>query len=220
MVSAAPESSTKPRRAAVAAERQRLLEDFRIESIQRAAVEVISRKGIAGATMQEIADAAGISKGTLYLYFKDREAVVESAVDRALGRLMAALEEVFADDAPLATVLPALLERHFAFFDGHQVLFRVYRALLGEVAAENYRRCNAHYHRYLAQLRALFERAIARGEIEAVDTDRLATFFSDGTRGMILRRILLDEAPPEPASDAALIANLLLRGLLTGRSRS
>ncbi|MFN2240363.1 MAG: TetR/AcrR family transcriptional regulator, partial [Thermoanaerobaculia bacterium] len=49
--------------------KEKIVEEFRSESIQDAAIRVIARKGIAGASMNEIAEEAGISKGTIYLYF-------------------------------------------------------------------------------------------------------------------------------------------------------
>ena len=51
--------------------REAVLERFRVESITEGALRAIARKG-AAVTMQDIADESGISKGTLYLYFKDR----------------------------------------------------------------------------------------------------------------------------------------------------
>ena len=49
-----------------------------------AALDVFAEKGFAAARLDEIARRAGVSKGTLYLYFKDKEelfrAVVRSAV--------------------------------------------------------------------------------------------------------------------------------------------
>jgi len=44
----------------------------RPRQITSAALEVFSRKGYRAATMQEIAEAAGITKGTIYLYFKSK----------------------------------------------------------------------------------------------------------------------------------------------------
>lgn len=46
--------------------------ETRIEEIQKAAKDVFIRRGFQNASMDEIARKAGVSKGTLYLYFKDK----------------------------------------------------------------------------------------------------------------------------------------------------
>lgn len=45
----------------------------RPQQIMQAALEVFSEKGFRAATMEEIAQAAGVTKGTIYLYFSNKE---------------------------------------------------------------------------------------------------------------------------------------------------
>ena len=49
--------------------------DIRIQEIQIAAKKVFLRKGFINTTMEAIAEKAGISKGTVYLYFKNKQEV-------------------------------------------------------------------------------------------------------------------------------------------------
>jgi len=51
-------------------------------------MRVIARKGMAAATVQEIADEAGVAKGTIYLYFRDRDELVERTFEGAISELM------------------------------------------------------------------------------------------------------------------------------------
>ncbi len=53
----------------------------RISEIIRAAVEVFVKKGYEGASMNAIADRAGISKGGLYHHFKSKDEIVLAAND-------------------------------------------------------------------------------------------------------------------------------------------
>ena len=50
-------------------------------------MRVIARKGMAAATMQEIAEEAGVAKGTIYLYFRDRDELVEKTFETAIDEL-------------------------------------------------------------------------------------------------------------------------------------
>ena len=58
---------------------QRRAED-RPREICAAALEVFAEKGFAAAKLEEIAKRAGVSKGTLYLYFKDKEELFRAVV--------------------------------------------------------------------------------------------------------------------------------------------
>src|SRR5512139_3856168 len=58
---------------------QRRAED-RPREICAAALDVFAEKGFASAKLDEIAKRAGVSKGTLYLYFKDKEQLFRAVV--------------------------------------------------------------------------------------------------------------------------------------------
>ncbi len=55
--------------------------------ILRAAEEVFSSKGFFGATVAEIVEKAGVSRGTFYLYFKNREEVFSALLSRVVGEM-------------------------------------------------------------------------------------------------------------------------------------
>jgi len=50
-----------------------VVEEFRKESICDAAMRVVARKGMKNVTVQDIADEAGVAKGTVYIYFQSRD---------------------------------------------------------------------------------------------------------------------------------------------------
>ena len=56
----------------------------RPSQILDAALEVFESRGLAGARREEIAEAAGISKGTIYLYFESKEALFRGVVERTI----------------------------------------------------------------------------------------------------------------------------------------
>ena len=58
---------------------QRRAED-RPREICAAALEIFAEKGFAAAKLDEIAKRAGVSKGTLYLYFKDKEQLFRAVI--------------------------------------------------------------------------------------------------------------------------------------------
>jgi len=90
---------------------QRRAED-RPREICAAALEVFSEKGFAAAKLDEIARRAGVSKGTLYLYFKDKEqlfrAVVRDTVSPNIDHLR---DAIMATSLPFAQIVPMFLAR-------------------------------------------------------------------------------------------------------------
>src|SRR5919112_4126141 len=76
--------------------KEEVVQEYRIASIQQATMRVIARKGMAAATMQEIAEEAGVAKGTIYLYFRDRDELVEKTFETAIGELHKLVDEALA----------------------------------------------------------------------------------------------------------------------------
>jgi AcrR family transcriptional regulator len=74
----------------------------RHQDLMEAAVRVFTEKGIGGATVADIAEAAGVAKGTFYLYFDTKEhllgALRQQIVDETLARGMSFFERVGKDD--------------------------------------------------------------------------------------------------------------------------
>src|SRR6202041_173410 len=73
--------------------KQEIVSEFRCDEILDAARKIFAKKGFADATMDEIAAASGLAKGTLYLYFKSKRAVylrtLQHATDELLVRVTA-----------------------------------------------------------------------------------------------------------------------------------
>ena len=90
---------------------QRRAED-RPREICAAALEVFAEKGFAAAKLDEIAKRAGVSKGTLYLYFKDKEDLFRAVVrDTVAPNIDAVQAAVMAAGLPFAQLVPMFLGR-------------------------------------------------------------------------------------------------------------
>ena len=60
--------------------------EARPDEVLDAALELFVEKGFAATRVEDIATRAGVSKGTVYLYFPSKEAVLEGLVRRASFR--------------------------------------------------------------------------------------------------------------------------------------
>jgi AcrR family transcriptional regulator len=74
-------------------ERREREKERRRNEILDAAEKVFFSKGITFATMDDIAAAAELSKGTLYLYFNRKQAVYLSITERAIQKLQSMFEQ-------------------------------------------------------------------------------------------------------------------------------
>ena len=196
-----------------------LVESFRREAIQRAARTVIARRGLRGASMQAIADAAGVAKGTLYLYFKDRDELIERSAEDAFSELLARLEAVLAEKRPLREGLRELIATKVEFFDRNQDFLRVYVATRYPEEpikeAGHRRRGRPQYARYLERLAAFLEAAVARREMKRMDSARVALFLAEGVSAILLRR--LGAGGPAAAEDVDWMVELMLNGMCRSR---
>ncbi len=75
------------------------------EAILEAALEVFSSQGFRGATLEQIAEAAGLSKPNLLYYFPSKEAVHSTLLSGLLHTWLDPLREMDADGEPVAEIL-------------------------------------------------------------------------------------------------------------------
>jgi AcrR family transcriptional regulator len=197
--------------------KEEVVQEFRIASIQDATMRVIARKGMAAATMQEIADEAGVAKGTIYLYFRDRDELVEKTFESAITRLMAEIDAAIEQDLPIEQKIRAIMQAHLRFFGENREFFRLYLSMrMPEGPAARQRRqkqhCQPQYRSRVQRFADALTLAMERGEIRRVDAYKLALFIIEGSTAIILER-LNEEAPTPDDADVELITGLILDGV-------
>lgn len=78
------------------------------DAILEAALDVFSKRGFRGATLDQIADAAGLSKPNLLYYFDSKEAIHSELLDSLMDTWLAPLRELDPDGDPKAQLLQYL----------------------------------------------------------------------------------------------------------------
>jgi AcrR family transcriptional regulator len=87
--------------------------------ILTAALGLIGRRGVRRLGMQEIAEAAGVSRGTLYRYFPSRDHVLAAAADFDEQRFSAGADDVLASITEPEQRISAFLAYGFEFIRSH-----------------------------------------------------------------------------------------------------
>jgi AcrR family transcriptional regulator len=181
----------------------------RPREICAAALEVFAEKGFAAAKLDEIARRAGVSKGTLYLYFKDKDELFRAVVRDAIAPNVEAITSALSSfDAPFADIVRMLLVG-FAEREARLPIGAVAKMVVGE--SRNFPELARVWHDEVASkaigaIAGFIERAQERGEVRAGDP-RLYAFSLMGPMvlGALWRTTLV------PAGGAALDLHALGR---------
>jgi TetR/AcrR family transcriptional regulator, fatty acid metabolism regulator protein len=197
--------------------KEEVVQEYRIASIQDATMRVIARKGMAAATMQEIAEEAGVAKGTIYLYFRDRDELVERTFETAMEKLFVRADEALDRDVPFEDKLRAVMAAQLEFFSQNREFFRLYLSLrMPEGTPAQQRRqqraCHPRYQQRIDKLSGVIRQATERGELREIDPERLALFIIEGSTAVILDR-LTEKASPAESADVDLLVGLILDGI-------
>lgn len=103
----------------------------RPEEILEAALDVFADEGLAGARVEDIAARAGVSKGTLYLYFSSKDEVFREALRLKTRRILEGLTLASTPGDP-AERLGRLVDAYWAYLRKPSFM-RYYRLLLAEL---------------------------------------------------------------------------------------
>jgi AcrR family transcriptional regulator len=98
----------KPAKAA--ASRQGPRRGERRDAIIAAALEEFSASGFAATRLDDVARRAGVAKGTIYLYFRDKETLFQELVRVMVHPLVGAITTAPLQDLPIRAVLEMILE--------------------------------------------------------------------------------------------------------------
>lgn len=89
---------------------RRRRKEARPAELLEAALALFVEKGFAATRSEEVARAAGVSKGTLYLYFPSKEELLKAVIQHFLGtEIETGVQEAAAADGPTAQVMETLL---------------------------------------------------------------------------------------------------------------
>lgn len=145
-----------------------------------AALEVFAEKGFAATRLEEIAARAGVSKGTVYLYFDGKEALFKAAIEAAMTPAVEAIEAIANDtDQPAAEMLHRFV---FAWWEhvGMTSLGAVPKLLVAE--SGNFPEAARWFHETIISraqraVARLIQLGIERGEFRPVEPMLAARIF-------------------------------------------
>ncbi|HZW87832.1 MAG TPA: TetR/AcrR family transcriptional regulator [Myxococcaceae bacterium] len=147
--------------------------EARPAEIVAAALQLFSDRGFAATRLDDVATVAGVSKGTVYLYFESKEQLFEAVVREAITPNIERAEALVGGfEGPTSDLLRAL----FAFVG--EVLETPITGVMKLIVSEagNFPQLARMYadlvlRRAFALMRRILERGVARGEFRPLDVD-------------------------------------------------
>ena len=153
---------------------RRRRKEARPAELLEAALTLFVEKGFAATRSEEVAKAAGVSKGTLYLYFPSKEELLKAVIQHFLGtEIETGVQEAAAADGPIAQVMERLLVTWWTrIYEGPAS--GVFKLVITEV--RNFPEIGEFWvERVVAPGHAivsgLLQRGIAQGEFAVADVD-------------------------------------------------
>ncbi|WP_375385409.1 TetR/AcrR family transcriptional regulator [uncultured Microbacterium sp.] len=151
------------------------------DDVTRAAVELFATQGYAHTSVQQIVEAAGVTKGAMYHYFESKDDLLFGIYDSLLSLQKSRLDEIIARGGAVDDVLRAVcvdvIETSIEFMPEGTVFFRSAH-MLSESRRQEVTRRRRAYHDEFAEL---IERGQAEGAYRAdiPVAVLVAHFFSD-----------------------------------------
>jgi AcrR family transcriptional regulator len=180
--------------------------------LMSAAVKVLSREGVSGLTMDDVAMEAGVAKGTLYVYFKNKQDLLKELVETAIAPMVDELTSILESNASPKDRLISMTQRHLSYFDEHRDFFRIFvhDRMTSIQRMKRYR--NNRYQTFVNAIAEVLQTGVEQGEFRSFDVNKVASMWTESNIAMIHLR-LLSENPEPSENDAALICEVLLRGI-------
>lgn len=174
------------------------------------AEQVLVKQGLQAVRMDDIAAHVGVSVGTLYNYFEDRQQLLQALLEVRSRELLASLDAELerSQGMPYRTRLHGFLR---AILEHSQSHFRLFSLLVEEVLRSG--RSNAPGHRRLQEMtreltrrvELLDQEGLKQGALRPEDARHYPTLLLGMIRGLLLQQLLLKQ--PLPVDEA--IAPLL-----------
>ena len=188
--------------------------DERKTQIINAAEGVFTKKGFDEARMDDIADETGLSKGTLYLYFKSKDDIILAILDRIFQREFRVFEQM-----DLSTMSATDAINHFVDNVSRDVKIMLrLMPIAYEFLALAFRNktvqksLKVYVNRYLDILVPIIQSGIDSGEFREVDAHEVAIAMGAILEGTILIWVY-DKSLVEPEGNIRSGIKLLLEGV-------
>jgi AcrR family transcriptional regulator len=197
--------------------KEQLVEKFRRTEILNAARQIFAEQGFRKATIDMIAERARIAKGTIYLYFPNKEQLFFQALEERLNNMLKGIHDIMQEKGEPLQKIKNLISFVFKFLDKDKDFFRIFHTS----AIECYLRdLSSHVENLMRYLKKFFDcitptlkEAIDRGLLIQMQPLKMAFILGGIIDYFIMYRIMTNEPKPFSA-DEELAYEIFINGFL------
>ena len=202
--------------------KEKLVEQFRRSEILKAARYVFGKQGFSEATVDMIAEQAGIAKGTIYLYFRKKEELFLQALEERLKELHLGMLKILQGKAEPLKKIKELISFTFKYLDQDKDFFRIFHTSVIECYI---RELSSHVQNIMGYIQKYFnaviptlKEAIDSGLLIQMDPLKMAFILGGIIDYLVMYRIMTNE--PQPFSvDEELAYEIFLNSFLRKEKR-
>lgn len=164
--------------------KQALSEQAIRDAISQAVLDVLRTQGLEKLTMQRVAVAANIATGTLYNYFKDKDALLVYAAERLFAKIRELMRNAMEESSDPRQKLREMIHAPFGFFSENISYFELLeRAQIYSKMHQSVKQ--SHVVEERAMIAQVLKEGMQSGTFRKVDVETTADFFHRAIVGTI-----------------------------------
>jgi AcrR family transcriptional regulator len=190
--------------------------DDKRQKIMKAALDVFLRRGFEAATIDEIANKAGIAKGTVYLYFKDKVDLWSTQLEERIRALSQGFDAIASSDSGPVRKLEAIIEHNMDFiahqYPGSHFILDTRAGQDPAVLKAIKSRITPKLAHAIGTIARVVREGTAKKQFRKVDPNAVAIqIFSLANVNLMIR--VLDRRAFDPARESQAIMDIILNGI-------
>jgi AcrR family transcriptional regulator len=190
--------------------RKELLTALMKDAIHDAAVSVLAEHGMDGMTMDRVAAAANLAKGSLYSYFDSKQDLLRFVHAKLVDPILESADDIVRSELPAAEKLHSILHIVFDQLAKHCGLFNLLLQDDIRMLLEPTKQTNREIA--IGQFTAIFRQGIKQGIFRPLDPAQLAQMFF-GAMVQLWHRALAADESAQAEESARLLIDVFLNGL-------
>lgn len=148
--------------------------DTKKELILKTAREILARNGFAKTTLDDIANALGMKKSSLYYYYSNKDALLEDVMNRERDNFCLLIEEALKSTDSTINRILNYEKAKFEYVADTIKLHEVSTSVLLEMKSKMFEQIQIIHKKEIEMLKKVLDEGIKKKEIKKCDTHRIA----------------------------------------------
>lgn len=189
--------------------------EARKKDILETAMHMFAEKGFHAVKVDDIAESVGLSKGTIYLYFKNKENLFFSIIEEKTKEMFARMREALQSQESIDRRLERFVTAFLKFFDMNKPYFKLIHTEKTRMHEDDRYRLRNHMLRVFSDYESLLVNFVREGQQEGFFRSMEPQMIAKSLRGLLnsfaFQRIFVDSQAPL-TDETAYVVDLFLNG--------